>query len=89
MKKNILRILVGVIAMAFVLEMPSAYAIFGIRAARTVIAARRVGQKTSSSSDADKAYAEEKARFNPPAGHKNGAERVPESDADPISDNTK
>jgi hypothetical protein len=65
--KMFFRILVGIMAVAFVLEIPSAYAIFGIRAARTAIAARKAKQMTSSSdSDADKAYAEEKARFEKP-----------------------
>ena len=68
MKKILFRTLVGIIAVAFILETPSAFAIFGIRAARTVMAARKAKQVTdSSSSDSDDAYAQEKARFERPA----------------------
>jgi hypothetical protein len=69
MKKIFLRVIVAIIAVTLVLETPPAYAIFGIRAARTVLAARKAKQMASSSgSDADKAYAEEAAKF----GKKNG-----------------
>ena len=67
MKKIMLRSLVGIIAMGFVVEMPTAFALFGIRAAKTAIAARKARQMTSSSSsDAEEAYAQEKAKFGKP-----------------------
>jgi hypothetical protein len=87
----LLRTIVAVIAIAFVLDTPPAYAIFGIRAARTVMAARKAKQAASSDSDADKAYAEEKARFGEQAGREGGAGRdinnntsnIPESEERP------
>ncbi len=87
MKKNLLRILVALMAVAFVLEAPPAYAIFGIRAARTVMAARKAKQAASSDSDADKAYAEEKARFGEQAGREGGAVRDTENDTSNIPEN--
>ena len=78
MLKILLRIIVVIIAVTFVLEMPSAYAIFGIRAARTVMAARKAKQITSSPTP-EEAYAQEKAKFEKPVGPKEkqkGAEGV-------------
>ena len=67
MKKNLVRGFLLLIAAAFILEAPSAYAIFGIRAARTVLAARRAKKMTSSPASED-AYAQEKSKFTTTAG---------------------
>ncbi len=71
MMKNFFRMIIWLMAMAFLLEIPSAYAIFGIRAARTALAARKAKQMASSSSSSSsassEAYAQEKARFEKPA----------------------
>jgi hypothetical protein len=65
-----LRSMAGAILAMFVFGTPQAYAILGIRAARTAIAARKAEQMTSSSSAASsEAYAQEKARFATPAGY--------------------
>jgi len=51
MSKIIFRSFLGLLAAIFILEIPSAHAVFGIRAARTVLAARKARQMTSSSPD--------------------------------------
>ena len=61
--------LMGIMIAVFVLETPSAYAVLGIRAARTALAARKARELTSSSSTTpEEAYAQEKARFEKPTG---------------------
>ncbi len=68
MRKNFLRALLVMMIAAFIFESPSAFAIFGIRAARAAIAARKAKQMTSSSEPSpEEAYAQEKARFEKPA----------------------
>ncbi len=75
MMKTFLWMMAGIIFATLVFGTPPAYAIFGIRAARTVIAARKASQAASSSDSTpdEKAYAEEKARFNHPAAEKDEA----------------
>lgn len=58
MIKIILQTLVGIGIATLVLGTPPAYAVFGIRAARTVMAARKA-KKLASSSAADKTAAQE------------------------------
>ena len=41
MRDNFLRILAGIVAVTLFLEVPAAYALFGARVARRVVAARR------------------------------------------------
>jgi len=78
MSKILFLFLVAILASVFVLEMPRAYAILGIRAARTILAARKAKQMTSSSDDdKDKAYAEETARFGRHSGVERGAQDSP------------
>jgi len=48
--KTLLRIMIGAGFMTLVFGTPPAYAVLGIRAARTVIAARKAGKMASSSS---------------------------------------
>lgn len=68
--KNLLRIIAGIGVVTLIFGTPAAYAIFGIRAARTVIAARKAKQAASSSSSAsEEAYAQEKAKFDREAGN--------------------
>ena len=63
--KTLLRIIAGVSLVTFVFGAPPAYAIFGIRAARAVIAVRKAKQMTPSSSSAsEEAYAQEKEKFS-------------------------
>ena len=75
MMKALLRTLVGIGIATLVFGTPPAYAIFGIRAARTAIAARKAKQMTSSSSPTpEEAYAQEKAKFGEPVVKGNKAE---------------
>jgi len=69
MVKIFLRSMMGIIIAMFVFGTSPAYAILGVRAARTALAARKAKQLTSSSSTtSEEAYAQEKAKFNKPAG---------------------
>jgi hypothetical protein len=66
-KKIILFSMMGIIIAMFVFGTSPAYAILGVRAARTALAARKASQMTSSSSATpEEAYAQEKARFEKP-----------------------
>lgn len=51
MSKTFKLILAGLVAGTFLLEVPPAHAIFGIRAARTALAARKAKQALSSPED--------------------------------------
>ena len=54
----------GICIAMFIFGTSPAYAVFGIRAARTVLAARKAKQmNAASSSTSEEAYAQEKARF--------------------------
>ena len=55
MSKTFKLIMAGLVAGAFLLEAPPAHAIFGIRAARTAIAARRANKALSSPEDEETA----------------------------------
>lgn len=68
MIKIILRTLLGIGVATLVLGTPPAYAIFGIRAARTVIAARKAKKMASST---DKADAPAETRSTGPAAQEN------------------
>lgn len=75
--KSLSWVIAGISMVTFVSGAPPAYAIFGIRAARTAIAARKAGQMTASSSSASEdAYAQEEAKFNKPAGSGRATERT-------------
>jgi hypothetical protein len=54
MRKLLLKCVVVVLATTVLLEAPSAFAILGIRAARTAIAARRAAQKVNAPDEAGK-----------------------------------
>lgn len=51
MNKIILRTFLGLLVAVFILEIPSAHAVFGIRAARAALAARKARERASSSPD--------------------------------------
>jgi hypothetical protein len=62
---TLLRAMVGIVLVTMFLGTPPAHAIFGIRAARTALAARKAKQQMDSSSSPtpEEAYDEEKAKF--------------------------
>jgi hypothetical protein len=69
MSKTLKLVMAGLVAGTFLLGAPPAHAIFGIRAARTAIAARKA-RKELSSSDAETKAATPEARTTTP-GEKN------------------
>ena len=58
MRKVLLFVLAVMVSAAFILEVPSAYAIFGIRAARAVMAARKAKKMASSDTSTSETDAE-------------------------------
>ncbi|MEI7751370.1 MAG: hypothetical protein WCJ71_04680 [Candidatus Omnitrophota bacterium] len=69
MKKIFFCSMAGIIFTMLVVGAPQAHAVFGIRAARTALAARKARELTSSTSTTpEEAYAQEKARFEKPTG---------------------
>jgi hypothetical protein len=69
MVTTLFRAMVGIILVTIFFGMPPAHAIFGIRAARAALAARKAKQQmdSPSSSTPEEAYVEEKAKFGPQA----------------------
>ena len=80
--------MMGIIIAMFVFGTSPAHAILGIRAAKTVMAARKAKQMTSSSSSTyEEAYAQEKAKFGRPASYGSGTSRTAESSTSNILKN--